>query len=531
MSAAHPEASTTRAAWMIVVLLTAYAGSFAAGLPQKWTSAAVAAHDEHVEEREAGEADAAPHGDGAGDHATVAAPTPWAVIPFALLLTAIAFLPIIPRTQQWWDSNLNRLIVSLACGLAALAYYAFIHREPIEAHWPGHSIIRPHDGAVQFGLVATILANSILTEYIPFIVLLFSLYTIAGGIRITGDLEATPATNAIFIAIGGLLASLIGTTGAAMVLIRVLLETNRERKHVAHTVVFFIFVVCNCGGCLLPIGDPPLFLGYLQGVSFLWTLRLWPEWVFVNGLLLIIYWAFDTYYHHPRETVRDIERDVTQIRRLQITGLGVNGLLLGGIVLAVALLDPSKTLPGTNWRPWMYFREAVQLLLVAVSLVLGPRQPRLQNGFNYHAILEVAALFIGIFVCMQPALQILSAHGAGLVERFDMGPGKFFWATGILSSFLDNAPTYLVFFQLAQDPSAPAGLTAGVPEPLLVAISLGAVFMGAMTYIGNGPNFMVKAIAEGAGVRMPSFFGFLGYSVLILLPILALMDWIFVLRP
>ena len=528
MNAGHENTSTNQAAWAIVALLTVYAACFAAGLPQKWTRAAAGAHDEHAAVAE--ESPTKTH-DGGDPHAAVAAPAAWAVIPFVFLLAAIAFLPLLPPTQHWWESNRNRLIVSLACGLAALAYYAFVHRSPIEAHWPGHAIVLPHDGSVQLGFVATILANSVLTEYIPFIVLLFSLYTIAGGIRITGDLEATPFTNAAIIAVGGVLASLVGTTGAAMLLIRVLLETNSERKHVAHTVVFFIFVVCNCGGCLLPIGDPPLFLGYLQGVSFLWTLNLWPEWLFVNVLLLAVYWAIDNFYHHPRETIRDIERDMTQIRRLQISGLGVNGPLLAGIVLAVALLDPSKTFLGSSWRPWMYFREAVQLLLVAISLCAGPRQPRLNNKFTFHAIAEVAALFIGIFICMQPALQILSAQGAYLVERFEMGPGKFFWATGALSSLLDNAPTYLVFFQLAQDPAAPPGPTAGVPEPLLVAISLGAVFMGAMTYIGNGPNFMVKAIAEGAGVRMPSFFGYIVYSVLILLPILALMDWIFILRP
>ena len=179
----------------------------------------------------------------------------------------------------------------------------------------------------------------------------------------------------------------------------------------------------------------------------------------------------------------------------------------------------------------MYFREAVQLGLVAISLWVGPRQPRVENGFNYSAIIEVAALFVGIFICMQPALQILSANGHYLVERFDMGPAKFFWASGLLSSFLDNAPTYLVFFQTAYDPQHAAGPTAGVPQMILVGLSLGSVMMGAMTYIGNGPNFMVKAIAEKSGVRMPSFFGYMAYSVLVLLPILALMNWIYFLRP
>jgi Na+/H+ antiporter NhaD/arsenite permease-like protein len=295
--------------------------------------------------------------------------------------------------------------------------------------------------------------------------------------------------------------------------------------------VFFIFIVCNCGGCLLPIGDPPLFLGYLQGVEFTWTLGLWPEWLFVNGMLLVVYWAIDRFYHYPREAARDIRRDIAQTRRLRVTGLIFNGTLLLGIVVAVALLDPTKAVPGTTWHPWMYFREAVQLGLVALSLLFGPRQPRIDNGFNYGAIIEVAALFIGIFICMQPALQILGANGAYLVEKYDMGPAKFFWASGSLSSFLDNAPTYLVFFQTAFDPALAGTRTGGVPEMILVGISLGSVMMGAMTYIGNGPNFMVKAIAEKSGVRMPSFFGYMAYSLLILLPILALMDWIFLLRP
>jgi Na+/H+ antiporter NhaD/arsenite permease-like protein len=526
MTTSQPNPAPHHRDWALsalIAILALYAASFAWGLPQRWTAAAVAGH------ADSDHADAEPT---ATDETHAPAPPPmWTVIPFVLLLAAIAVLPLIHRTEHWWESNFNRFLVAAGLAAVALAYYAFLHEESIEAHWPGHSVVEATGATVEVGFVKAVLTNAILSEYIPFIVLLFSLYTIAGGIRITGDLEATPTTNTAFMAVGGLLASLIGTTGAAMLLIRPLLETNRERKHVPHTIVFFIFIVCNCGGCLLPIGDPPLFLGYLQGVSFTWTLGLWSEWLFVNGMLLAVYWLMDQYYHHPRESLRDIERDVTEIRRLRLSGLAVNGPLLIAIVLAVALLDPSRAVPGTSWHPWIYFREAVQLGLVAVSLLFGPKKPRVENGFNYGAIIEVAALFIGIFVCMQPALQILNANGAYLVERFDMGPGKFFWATGALSSFLDNAPTYLVFFQTARDPALIGGPTGGVPHQILVGISLGAVMMGAMTYIGNGPNFMVKAIAEKSGVRMPSFFGYMVYSVLILLPILALMDWIFILRP
>ncbi|WP_428306157.1 sodium:proton antiporter [Lacipirellula sp.] len=529
-----PPSERSKMLWAILALLAIYGLSFAAGWPQRWTAAAL---DGHHAEEPAANTEAEPHeaaddaAHAADAHRAGSPPPLWAVVPFILLLGAIATFPLIHATEHWWEHNRNRFIVAAGLGALTLAYYAFLHREPVEAHWPGHAVVAAQEGRLQTGFVHAILGNALLQEYIPFIVLLFSLYTIAGGIRIAGDLEATPTINAAFMLVGGLLASFIGTTGAAMLLIRPLLETNHERKHVAHTIVFFIFIVCNCGGCLLPIGDPPLFLGYLQGVDFFWTLNLWPEWLFVNGMLLVVYWLMDQFYHHPRETLRDIERDVSRLHRLRVSGLKVNGLLLVGVVIAVAMLDPSKAFPGTDWHPWLYFREAVQLALVAMSLAFGPRESRLANRFTYDAIVEVAALFVGIFICMQPALQILKANGAHLVERFDMGPGKFFWATGTLSSFLDNAPTYLVFFQTAQDPERLGGPTAGVPEPLLAAISLGAVMMGAMTYIGNGPNFMVKAIAEKSGVRMPSFFGYMGYSLLILLPILALMDWIFILRP
>jgi Na+/H+ antiporter NhaD/arsenite permease-like protein len=461
----------------------------------------------------------------------MAAPPLWTVIPFVLLLGAIAVLPLVPAAEHWWESNLNRFKVAAGLGLLTLAYYAFLHHRllpeaALEAHWPAHHVVKPTASAVQFGFVETILENAILQEFIPFIVLLFSLFAISGGIRIEGNVQANPMTNAVLMGIGGILASFIGTTGAAMLLIRPLLETNKERKNVAHTVVFFIFIVCNCGGCLLPIGDPPLFLGYLQGVPFTWTLVLWKEWLFVNGMLLIVYLLLDEFWHYRRESLEDLSRDITQIRRLQVSGWQLNVPLLIGVVLAVALLDPSKAVPGTHWHAWMYLREIVQLCLVAISLWWGSRAVRDANQFNYSAILEVAALFSGIFICMQPALQILGVRGdeMGLTE-----PAHFFWATGSLSSVLDNAPTYLVFFQTARAVPAAEGalLVAGVEEQILVAVSLGAVFMGAMTYIGNGPNFMARAIAEKSGVKMPSFFGYMLYSCLILLPLFALMVWQF----
>ncbi len=476
--------------------------------------------DEHGDEHGSGEAAGATE----AHTATAVHPPFWMVIPFVLLLGAIAVLPLIPATEHWWESNLHRFYVAATLGVVTLLYYLLLHSGTVTAHWPAHAEI----GVDASGLTKawTVFANGILSEYIPFIMLLFSLYTISGGIRIEGDLQAHPLTNSTFIAAGGLLASFIGTTGAAMLLIRPLLETNRERKRVVHTVIFFIFVVCNCGGCLLPIGDPPLFLGYLRGVPFLWTFGLWPEWLFVNVMLVTIYFLWDHFWCYPHEEKRDIALDETRVRGLQFSGLWPNVLLLAGVIFSVALLDPSKPFPGTDWRPWMYLREIAQLVLVGLSLLLGSRAVREANKFNYHAIIEVAALFFGIFICMQPPLQILNVRGPalGLTE-----PWHFFWTTGSLSSVLDNAPTYVVFFETARtlggEHLVPPG--TGVAAHLLVAVSLGAVFMGAMTYIGNGPNFMVKAIAEKSGVRMPSFFGYMVYSCLILLPLLLLTTWIF----
>ena len=444
----------------------------------------------------------------------------WTVIPFVLLLGAIAILPLIPATEHWWESNLNRFKVAATLGALTLLYYGLVYDHPMHGHWLGNAATTGPQYAM------TVFVDAIPGEYIPFIMLLFSLYTISGGIRIEGDLKAHPLTNSAIIAVGGLLASFVGTTGAAMLLIRLLLETNSERKHVKHTVVFFIFVVCNCGGCLLPIGDPPLFLGYLRGVPFLWTLALWMPWLFVNVCLIGIYYVYDRFWYYPHERLLDIALDETRTRRLRILGLWPNGLLLLGVVFSVALLDPTKELLRTGWYPWLYLREMAQLALIVLSLLLGSRAIRRANNFNYHAILEVAVLFFGIFLCMQPALQILNVKGPALGLNTQM---EFFWLTGGLSSVLDNAPTYVVFFETAKTLELAPGATvvAGVETSLLVSISLGAVFMGAMTYIGNGPNFMVKAIAEKSGIKMPSFFGYMAYSCCVLLPLLAVTTVLF----
>ena len=519
----------------IAVLVALYVLACVFGWPQRATALIAGQGSQKAEEpREhdpshdrAGEVDAG-HASGDQDQAhTLASPGLFWVMPFALLLLGIALLPLFPATAHWWESNLHRFYLAAGLALVTLLYYLIGYGEPLHAHWPISAMIQPvPDQLFQWNLSWNVFSNAILHEYIPFIVLLFSLYTISGGIRIEGNLAAHPLTNTAFIAVGGLLASFIGTTGAAMLLIRPLLETNKERRHTVHTVVFFIFVVCNCGGCLLPIGDPPLFLGYLRGVDFLWTLTLWKQWLIVNCALLIIYWVWDQMISYPKETLQDTRRDESRQRTLQVRGWVIGGPLLLGVVLSVALLDPSKPVVGTHWHAPLYLRELVQVVLVGLSLLLGKAVIRRQNAFNYHAILEVAALFFGIFVCMQPALQILHAKGPQMGVD---SPAKFFWITGGLSSVLDNAPTYVVFFETARtlNPS-PEPIPETVINPdFLIAISLGAVFLGAMTYIGNGPNFMVKAIAETAGIRMPSFFGYLKYSCLILLPVLLLVSFFF----
>ncbi|HSR53936.1 MAG TPA: sodium:proton antiporter [Acidobacteriota bacterium] len=456
------------------------------------------------------------HG-GAGEAAYEVAYVPplWAVTPFAAILLAIAFLPLIRATAHWWHSNLNRFMLAAVLGIVTLIYYFFLHPGGIANHFT-------HQTEVSAGLptVWAAFSNAIFAEFVPFIILLFSLYVISGGISLTGDLQAHPITNTAFLATGTLLASFIGTTGAAMVLIRPLLSTNKERRKIKHTVIFFIFAVCNCGGLLLPIGDPPLFLGYLRGVPFSWTLDLWPYWLAVNTAILAVYYIWDR-VEYGRERPEDLRLDRRQVRSLRLQGEH-NLVLLTLVVLCVALVVPDKSFLGTSFHPPVFLREALMCLLVAVSLITTKARTRAANEFNYHAILEVAALFSGIFITMQVPIEILHARGA------QMGldsPGGFFWATGILSSFLDNAPTYVVFFETAvvMDPQGAATvlLATGrtISEPFLIAISLGAVFMGANSYIGNGPNFMVKSIAEQAGVRMPSFFGYMIYSLLVLVPI------------
>jgi Na+/H+ antiporter NhaD/arsenite permease-like protein len=399
--------------------------------------------------------------------------------PFAALLVAIAVLPL--AAPRFWSSNLRKLAVGAVLGLPVLLLYA------------------RHDPAALLHTAR---------DYASFIVLLGSLFVISGGVLVTGDIEARPAVNTAFLLAGAVLASVIGTTGASVLLIRPLLATNAERRHVAHTVVFFIFIVSNIGGCLTPLGDPPLFLGYLIGVPFTWTLRLAPHWLFANGILLLTYYLWDR-RAHARETSAAVARDRTEVRPMRVAGKR-NLVLLLAVVASVAGLG----------APW---RELAMAALAALSLAATPRAIRDENRFTFHALAEVAALFAGIFLTMIPALDVLHARGPalGLTE-----PWHFFWGTGLLSSFLDNAPTYLTLLAVAQSLGLPPQV-AGVSHEVLAAISAGAVFMGANTYIGNGPNFMVRTIAEERGVKMPSFGGYMLYSCTVLIPLFVVMTFVF----
>ncbi len=409
----------------------------------------------------------------------------YAGLPFIVVLLLIAVMPLaLPR---FWDNNRNKAIVIALISLPMFIY--LITTMPVEL---GHSI----------------------KDYASFIILLASLFIISGGILLTGDLQATPRVNTMFLLVGAVIANLIGTTGASMLLIRPLLRTNSERKRTRHIPVFFIFVVSNIGGCLTPLGDPPLFLGYLKGVPFTWTFGLLPEWLITLAMVLAVFYVWDTRAYR-KERGAEIKRDIALMQPLGIQGK-INLLFLGGVIAAVSFQTPTP------------YREVIMVLMTVLSLAFTSEETRVKNKFTYHPINEVAIIFAGIFVTMVPLLLLLRLKGAefGITE-----PWQFFWLTGGLSSFLDNAPTYLTFFSLAQGVTAagPAGVTAiaGVQVDLLRAISCGAVFMGANTYIGNGPNFMVKSIAEKQDVKVPHFFAYMAYSGLILLPIFFIITLIF----
>ncbi|MDF3819976.1 sodium:proton antiporter [Leptospira sp. 96542] len=431
----------------------------------------------------------------------------WTVLPFVAILLSIAILPIAShKTEHWWENNNNKLI--LAAGLGSISFVVLL------VFGYSHEII-----------------HTVFFDYIPFIILLGSLFYISGGIVIKGDIQATPLNNSLFLFIGASLASFIGTTGASMLLIRPLLKTNSERKHVVHTVVFFIFLVSNIGGSLTPLGDPPLFLGYLKGVPFTWTFGLFPEMLVAGSILLVVYFIWDT-IAYKKETKADIAKDIKMATPFSIGGQ-VNFVWLLGVILAVAFLN-SNYIPQIKANPILGFsREIVLVLLILASKFTSKAEFRKFNNFTLHPIQEVAYLFIGIFITMIPALVLLETHGKelGITETY-----QFYWATGIFSSVLDNAPTYLTFGSLASGILTPVGSdpwTLGQfignarAEEILKAISVGAVFMGANTYIGNAPNFMVKSVAEENKVKMPSFGGYLAYSMGVLIPVFILITFIF----
>ena len=426
----------------------------------------------------------------------------WSVIPFMIILLCIAILPISPHhIAHWWEQNNNKLIISGVLGGVAFGILA-------ANGWVGK------------------IYHTLVFEYIPFIILLGSLFYISGGIVLKGDIKATPVNNLLFLLIGSFLASIIGTTGASMLLIRPLLKTNSERKHVVHTVVFFIFMVSNIGGSLTPLGDPPLFLGYLQGVPFTWTFSLFPEMILAIVILSVVYFIWDT-IQYKKETKVDIKQDVTHIEPISLSGQ-VNFLWLFGIVLSVAFLNENY-IPAIKHNPYIGFiREAIMIALIFVSKFTSDPKLREHNKFTLHPIQEVAYLFIGIFITMIPALILLESNGKSLGVT---QPWQFFWATGLFSSVLDNAPTYLTFLSLAKGLTGATNVHQILANPeweqLLKAISVGAVFMGANTYIGNAPNFMVKSVAEENKVKMPSFGGYLLYSFGVLIPLFGLITIIF----
>ncbi len=439
-------------------------------------------------------------------------------LPFACMLLVIAVFPLIPGLSHWWEHNRWKLAVSLGLGLIVCGYYAYGRRESAGS-------------SPNLAALGLLLRHAVVDDYLPFIILLLSLYVISGGIRLSGDIPAHPATNVGFLFVGAVLANLIGTTGSSVLLVRPLLQINSERRHTTHTFVFFIFLVSNIGGCLLPIGDPPLFLGYLRGVPFLWTLALFPMWVAAVGTVLTLYAVMEVLAWR-NEPPKNVQRDEMLRIPLRLEGT-FNFALLALVVLAVAVLVPGQKLPFSPWVvPHAYLRELLLLALAGLSLACTPRRIYRENDFGFGPINEVACLFIGVFITMQVPIELLRAQGLSLGIH---SPMQFFWATGLLSGLLDNAPTYVVFFELAGILPAHgsevlgnvATATRQVSVPALMAISAGSVFMGALTYIGNGPNFLVKSIAESRGVRMPGFFGYLLCSGVILLPVFALMSLIF----
>lgn len=424
----------------------------------------------------------------------------WMLIPFACQLLCIAVFPL-TKLEHWWENNIHKLWVSFLFGL-------------------------PVAGWLCTQDMCSELEHQMIYDYVPFILLLTALFVTTGGIHIKGDLRATPLVNCAILSTGYVLASFMGTTGAAMLLIRLLLQTNSQRKYTTHTVLFFIAMVANCGGILTPLGDPPLFLLFQKGTPFGWFIGLAPEWLATGILMLLVYYLMDTRYY-KRESEEHLQADEAEKEKITMTG-HINLLWVACVVLSTMFIN-STYIPamGEHDAPfWLkLLREWAFILIIILSLVTTKKEVRADNNFSWTPILEVACVFCGIFATMIPALMYLRQNPLPITE-----PWQFVYCTGFLSAFLDNAPTAMVFHATATTLSDPgsANLVAGVSEPLLRAISMGAVFFGSMTYIGNGPNFMVKSIAEQNGFRMPSFFVYiLKFSLIICLPVFIIVQLIF----
>ena len=432
-------------------------------------------------------------------------------VPFAGLLLSIALMPLL--APVFWHHHFGK--VTAAWSLAFLGPFALFFGVP---------------------LAGAQLTHALLAEYVPFIILLTALFTVAGGIHIRGNLHGAPGLNVAILAIGAVLASLMGTTGASMLLIRPLIRANDNRKHKAHVVVFFIFIVSNVGGSLTPLGDPPLFLGFLKGVEFFWTARnILPDTLFVAGALLAMFWLIDRYYY-GKEGVLPVD-PTPDTRRIGFDG-AVNFWLLAAVIALVLMSGTWKSdvvfdIYGTPVGLPGLLRDVGLIVITLLSLKITPGTVHADNQFGWGPMAEVAKLFAGIFLTIVPVIAMLKAGTSGpfgavvaAVTRPDgtPDPAMYFWATGALSSFLDNAPTYLVFFNTAG--GDPATLMTTYASTL-AAISAGAVFMGANTYIGNAPNLMVKAIAEDRGVRMPSFFGYMAWSGACLIPLFVAVTFLF----
>jgi Na+/H+ antiporter NhaD/arsenite permease-like protein len=410
------------------------------------------------------------------------------------MLLSIAVLPI--ATPKFWESNKNKAILSVVVSIPVLILV--LSSQP------------------------QLLMHS-LKDYVSFIILLGALFVISGGIHIRGAWAGTPLVNTSYLAAGAVLANLIGTTGASMLLIRPFMRANHKRQKRAHLVIFFIFIVSNIGGLLTPLGDPPLFLGFLRGVPFFWTLKLFPQWAFAVGILLIVFNLFDQKIFNKEdvETPGALTEEVQPQRKLNIDGKR-NFLYLLGVMLAACL---------SGYLGWPKgVQEAIMLVMAILSYFGTPKAVHKANHFHFEPIVEVAALFLGIFITMVPALEILSSKSSSwnLVHAW-----QFFWLSGSLSSFLDNAPTYLTFSALASGTLGGSAQNLGLlvqsalGAKLMYAISCGAVFMGANTYIGNGPNLMVRSIAEHAGIKMPSFGAYMVYSITILIPLFVVISLVF----